>query len=174
MATGTDLEIIHAQLSEIAGSDAERLPSPETDRDLLAVWLKSHIDGSPHTRRAYKRIGGRFLEALEAAGGNLVEAPLTTCKRRSRPCAYKRTARRPARRPSTPRSRSSWIACRSAAFLICPDELCFSQDVTSHRSLDVCLCRVPEFGELNVESIELVNIPVTTDGRLGRLLALPH
>ena len=71
MATGTDLEIIHAQLSEIAGSDAERLPSPETDRDLLAVWLKSHIDGSPHTRRAYKRIGGRFLEALEAAGGNL-------------------------------------------------------------------------------------------------------
>lgn len=71
MATGTDLEIIHAQLSEIAGSDAERLPSPETDRDLLAVWLRSHIDGSPHKRRAYKRIGGRFLEALEAAGGNL-------------------------------------------------------------------------------------------------------
>ena len=30
----------------------------------LAVWLKSHADGSRHTLRAYERIGRRFVEAL--------------------------------------------------------------------------------------------------------------
>jgi hypothetical protein len=64
--------------AEIAGSTAERLPevhtNATTDFDLLAVWLKSHAGGSPHTLRAYKRIGSRFLEALAAAGTNLRSA----------------------------------------------------------------------------------------------------
>jgi site-specific recombinase XerD len=38
------------------------------------VWLKSHADGSHHTSRAYERIGGRFVEALAAAGSNLKRA----------------------------------------------------------------------------------------------------
>jgi integrase/recombinase XerD len=45
-----------------------------TDGDLLAVWLKSHADGSPHTRRAYERIGRRFIEALAATGSGLRRA----------------------------------------------------------------------------------------------------
>jgi hypothetical protein len=45
-----------------------------TDLDLLAVWLKSHADGSRHTLRAYQRIGRRFLEALAAGGSNLKRA----------------------------------------------------------------------------------------------------
>ena len=48
--TGTELEIIPPERSEIAGSDAERQPSLQTtartDLELLAVWLKSHVDGS--------------------------------------------------------------------------------------------------------------------------------
>jgi integrase/recombinase XerD len=35
---------------------------------------KSHADGSPHTVRAYDRVGGRFLDALAAAGGDLRKA----------------------------------------------------------------------------------------------------
>jgi integrase/recombinase XerD len=45
-----------------------------TDQELLAVWLKSHADGSRHTRRAYERTGSRFLEALAAAGTDLRRA----------------------------------------------------------------------------------------------------
>ena len=45
-----------------------------TDLDLLAVWLKSHADGSHHTLRAYERIGRRFVEALANAGSNLKRA----------------------------------------------------------------------------------------------------
>lgn len=33
--------------------------------------LKSHADGSAHTRRAYDRIGHRFVAALAAAGSDL-------------------------------------------------------------------------------------------------------
>jgi hypothetical protein len=66
--TGTELEIIPPERSEIAGSDAERQPSLQTtartDLELLAVWLKSHVDGSPHTLRAYERIGRRFVAAM--------------------------------------------------------------------------------------------------------------
>jgi hypothetical protein len=51
--TGTELEIIPPLHTEIAGSTAERLPevhtNATTDLDLLAVWLKSHADGSHHT-----------------------------------------------------------------------------------------------------------------------------
>ena len=47
--TGTNLEIIPPASREIAGADAERLPSlhtnAQTDLDLLAVWIKSHADG---------------------------------------------------------------------------------------------------------------------------------
>ena len=64
--------------AEITGSTAERLPevhtNATTDLDLLSVWLKAHTDGSPHTRRAYERIGHRFVEALAAAGTNLKRA----------------------------------------------------------------------------------------------------
>jgi len=51
--TGTELQIIPPLNAEIAGSTAERLPevrtTATTDLDLLAVWLKSHADGSHHT-----------------------------------------------------------------------------------------------------------------------------
>ena len=47
-----------------------------TDQDLLAVWLKSHADGSPHTRRAYERIGHRFVTALAAGGTSLKRASI--------------------------------------------------------------------------------------------------
>ena len=64
----------------IAGSDAERQPSLQTtartDLELLAVWLKSHVDGSDHTVRAYGRIGRRFLDALKVAGVDLRRATL--------------------------------------------------------------------------------------------------
>ncbi len=76
--TGTELEIIPGSHTEIIGSTAERLPQVHTnatsDGDLLAVWLKAHADGSPHTRRAYERIGRRFLEALAAGRSNLKRA----------------------------------------------------------------------------------------------------
>ena len=49
-------------------------PTPAPTRTLLAVWLKSHADGSRHTRRAYERTGSRFLEALAAAGTDLRRA----------------------------------------------------------------------------------------------------
>ena len=76
--TDTELEIIPPIQAEIAGSSAERLPelhtNATTDLDLLAVWLKAHADGSHHTRRAYERIGRRFVDALAAAGTNLKRA----------------------------------------------------------------------------------------------------
>ena len=76
--TGTELEIIPPKHTEVTGSTAERLPevhtNATTDLDLLAVWLKAHADGSDHTRRAYERIGRRFVEALAAAGANLKSA----------------------------------------------------------------------------------------------------
>ena len=76
--TGTELEIIPPLHAEITGSTAERLPevhtNASTDLDLLAVWLKSHADGSRHTLRAYERIGRRFVEALAAGGTSLKRA----------------------------------------------------------------------------------------------------
>jgi integrase/recombinase XerD len=76
--TGTELEIISPLRTEIAGSTAERLPevhtNATTDLDLLAVWLKAHADGSHHTRRAYERIGRRFVEALATTGTSLKRA----------------------------------------------------------------------------------------------------
>ena len=42
-----------------------------TDLELLAVWLKSHADGSEHTIRVYRRVGERFLGALSTNGASL-------------------------------------------------------------------------------------------------------
>ena len=65
---------------QIAGSDAERQPSLQTtartDLELLAVWLKSHVDGSPHTRWAYERIGRMFVEASARSGSDLRRATI--------------------------------------------------------------------------------------------------
>lgn len=80
MGVGTELEIIPPPRSEIAGGDAQRLPTIHTtasnDLDLIAVWLKSHADGSPHTVRAYDRIGHRFVAALSRTGGDLQHATI--------------------------------------------------------------------------------------------------
>jgi len=76
--TGTELEIVTPAATEILDPDVDRLATlytnARTDRDLLAVWLKSHADGSPHTIRIYSRVGERFLGALAAAGSNLRQA----------------------------------------------------------------------------------------------------
>jgi site-specific recombinase XerD len=78
MTAGTDLEIIPPARPVIVGADAELRPAlhtnAETNLELLAVWLKSHADGSRHTRRAYERIGHRFLAALAGAGKDLRRA----------------------------------------------------------------------------------------------------
>lgn len=78
--TGTDLQIIRPKRAEIAGGDAERLPTLHTtarkDNELVAVWLKSHADSSHHTLRAYERIGHRFITAIEAAGSGLRHATI--------------------------------------------------------------------------------------------------
>ncbi|PPC85835.1 MAG: integrase [Hyphomicrobium sp.] len=75
---GTDLQVIHPTRSQIEGGNAERMPSLQTsantDLDLLAVWIKVHADGSPHTRRAYGRIGRRFVDALGRAGRGMKRA----------------------------------------------------------------------------------------------------
>src|SRR5512134_1892666 len=75
MTIGTELEIIPPASPLIAGADAERLPSLHTNattgHELLVVWLRAHADSSPHTRRAYERIGRRFLAALAATGADL-------------------------------------------------------------------------------------------------------
>ena len=74
--TGTELEIITPAATEILDPEVDRLATlhtnARTDRELLAVWLKSHADGSPHT--IYQRVGERFLGALAAAGSNLRHA----------------------------------------------------------------------------------------------------
>lgn len=65
--TGTDLEIIppsRADVADVAMRAPDVHTNATTDDELLAVWLKSHADGSPHTLRAYERIGRRFLAGL--------------------------------------------------------------------------------------------------------------
>jgi integrase/recombinase XerD len=75
---GTELKVIAPAATEVLGPEVDRLATlhtnARTDRDLLTVWLKSHADGSPHTVRAYQRVGARFLEALAAAGSDLRRA----------------------------------------------------------------------------------------------------
>ena len=78
--TGTELQIVLPTDTSIADEAAERLPALHTnarsDRDLVAVWLKAHVDSSAHTRRAYDRIGHRFIAALAARGVTLRSAIL--------------------------------------------------------------------------------------------------
>jgi hypothetical protein len=63
--TGTELEIITPAATEVLGPEVDRLATlhtnARTDHELLAVWLKSHADGSPHTVRVYERVGERFV-----------------------------------------------------------------------------------------------------------------
>jgi Phage integrase, N-terminal SAM-like domain len=75
---GTDLKVISPAATEILGPDVHRLATlhtnAKTDRELLRVWLKSHADGSPHTVRAYRRVGERFIAVLAARGSDLRKA----------------------------------------------------------------------------------------------------
>src|SRR3977135_1578614 len=57
----SDLTIIEPR--HMAPLDLVALTSATTDQGLLDTWLAQH-DGSPHTRRAYERIGRRFLAVL--------------------------------------------------------------------------------------------------------------
>ena len=76
--TGTDLQIITPGERDILGADIDRAPMLHTtarsDTEMLAVWLKSHHDGSAHTLRAYARVGRRFVEALAARNTDLRHA----------------------------------------------------------------------------------------------------
>src|SRR5262245_55195992 len=77
---GTELKIVTPGALEVLGPEIERAPTlhtnARTDSELLKVWLKSHRDGSPHTVRAYERIGRRFIEALRRTGSDLRSATL--------------------------------------------------------------------------------------------------
>jgi hypothetical protein len=88
-------EIITPAATEVLGPEIDRLATlhtnARTDTELLKVWLKSHKDGSAHTVRVYARVGERFLAAL--AGVDLRKSRWRTCRRRSRPCAPRTTAR---------------------------------------------------------------------------------
>ena len=59
--TGTELKIVLPAETEVLGPEVDRLPTlhtnARTDAELLTVWLKSHADGSAHTRRAYQQVG---------------------------------------------------------------------------------------------------------------------
>jgi hypothetical protein len=83
--TGTELNIVTPAETEVLGSEVDRLATlhtnARTDAELLTVWLKSHADGSAHTRRAYQRVGSRFLEALHAPGGDLRRATVEHVQR---------------------------------------------------------------------------------------------
>jgi integrase/recombinase XerD len=74
----TDLKVVSPAQTEVLGPDVNRLATlhtnARTDRELLKVWLKSHKDGSPHTVRAYSRVGERFIAALAAVGADLRKA----------------------------------------------------------------------------------------------------
>ena len=76
--TGTDLEIIAPGAHGILGAEVDRTPTLRTtassDEEMLAVWLKNHQDGSPHTFRVYTRVGRRFIEALAARNTDLRHA----------------------------------------------------------------------------------------------------
>ena len=61
--TGTDLEIIDdAHHGDITVQSIHT--NAHSDSELLEVWLKSHRDGSAHTRVMYRRVGARFLDLL--------------------------------------------------------------------------------------------------------------
>jgi hypothetical protein len=76
-----DLKVVSRAATGVLGPDVHRLASlhanAKTDAELLKVWLKSHAGGSPHTVRAYARVGARFLGALATAGTDLRKASRT-------------------------------------------------------------------------------------------------
>jgi site-specific recombinase XerD len=77
--TGIDLQIVSPTAPEALGPGIELAPTlhtnARTDRELLDVWLRGYRDGSPHTVRAYARLGARFIDGL-AAGAGLRSATL--------------------------------------------------------------------------------------------------
>lgn len=85
MAIGTQLQIIEPERAEIIGGDAELRPRLRTnahnDARLLVVWLRSHRDGSKHTRRAYRRIGRRFVSAIHKSGTCLRQTTIEDIQR---------------------------------------------------------------------------------------------
>lgn len=77
--TDTDFQIGAPRRSDIIGN-VEHLPQLHTtakkDDELIAVWLRSHADGSRHTLRAYERIGHRFIGVIATAGADLRRATI--------------------------------------------------------------------------------------------------
>jgi hypothetical protein len=65
--------VFSVKLTAVLGPEVDRPATlhtnARTDLELLAVWLKSHANGSPHTVRVYQRVGERFLGALADPGG---------------------------------------------------------------------------------------------------------
>jgi len=64
--------------ASVLGPGVALLATPQTgaktDGELLDIWLRSHVDGSVHTLRAYQRVGERFLAALHGSGADLRSA----------------------------------------------------------------------------------------------------
>jgi hypothetical protein len=103
--TGTELEIVTPATTEILGPDVDRLATlhtnARTDHELLAVWIKSHADGSPHTVRVCQPLGKQ-----SAPGDRRGRAG------RARHLRTKEDGPLYGRRPSTrtsPRSSLSWV-----------------------------------------------------------------
>ena len=112
---GTDLKIVSPAQTEVLGPDVNRLATLHTnarnDRELLKVWLKSHADGSPHTVRAYRRVGERFIAALAAAGADLRKATVEDVQTALEAMRSKADGSRSGRRRSicmSPPSNPSW------------------------------------------------------------------
>ena len=103
--TGTELKMVTPAETEVLGPEVDRLATlhtnARTDADLLTVWLKSHADGSAHTRRAYQRVGARFLQALLPPAAMCAGRRWSTCRVRSRPCGRRRMGSPSSPPPST-------------------------------------------------------------------------
>ena len=86
--TGTELKIVLPAETEVLGPEVDRLPTlhtnARTDADLLTVWLKSHADGSAHTRRAYLRVGAASWKRCMPSAGICGGPRWRTCKPPSR------------------------------------------------------------------------------------------
>jgi site-specific recombinase XerD len=76
MPNSRDLATVELQ-PVIALDGPPALTSASSDQGLLDIWLAQH-DGSPHTRRAYERVGRRFLAVL---GASLRSATLEDVRR---------------------------------------------------------------------------------------------
>src|SRR5206468_381698 len=63
-------------LAAVADLQPELRTNARSDQDLVEVWLKSNGGNSPHTRRAYQRIGSRFIGGLAERGSSLRKATI--------------------------------------------------------------------------------------------------